>query len=796
MQEQSDNTEQPLKRKSRWWLWLSLFLLLALASPFILFAGYAAYIWDELPDSSELRHVSYQTPLRVLTADGKLITEIGEKRREPLDYYQIPERMTQAIISAEDERFYQHLGVDFRGLARAVYELVTTGSKQSGGSTITMQVARNFYLSSERSYERKLKEIVLSFKIEHDLTKQEIMALYLNKIFLGHRSYGVAAAAKTYYNKPISDLELHEFAMIAGLPKAPSAYNPIVNPTRAEQRRNYVLRRMNELGFITHEQMLLAQQESVETKLTGVQIEVEAGYIAEMARQFALENFGENALNLGLTIVTTLDSRYQAQAVESVRKGLQAYEKRHGYRGATKRLAPTVMTNREQILQELAAMPSAGKLRSAAVTQVAVNQAQVLTRDGIEATLLLEDMTWAAKFITTNQVGAKPTKVADILQVGDLIYLEPKDELNWQLAQNPYAEAALVSVSPRDGRILALVGGYDYFKSTFNRVTQAKRQLGSAFKPFLYSAALEKGYSPATVVNDAPVVFRDAALEDTWRPENFSGRFYGPTRIRTALTQSYNLVPIRVLQDIGVNHLVEHAKLFGFSEEELAKQKNLSLALGSVQVTPLEATRAYAVFANGGYLIDPYFIQEVRDFSNRRIYRAEPVHACQAQCAKSDPSVAPQVISSQDAYIITSMLQDVINQGTGRAAKDLNRNDLAGKTGTTNKQYDAWFAGYTPDVATSVWVGFDNPANLGTRETAARAALPIWKDFMSLAVQDSPNVPFLQPEGLLHIPVDPATGNAVPADAPGAIFEIFHEGRAPEIPEVSNIRDLTRELFE
>lgn len=793
----SQQTPQPKARKKRWLLRIFTSLVVLALIPVILLGSYVAYIYPTLPDASQLKDVSYQVPLRIVTRDGKLITEIGEKRREPLEYHQIPERMTQAIISAEDESFYHHIGVDFKGLARAAFELITTGSKQSGGSTITMQVARNFFLTSERSYERKLREIILSFKIEHELTKQEIMALYLNKIFLGHRSYGVAAAAKTYYGKTIDQLELHQYATIAGLPKAPSAFNPIANPKRAEIRRNYVLRRMNELGFITRYEMLKAQAAPIETQLSGVKIEVEAGYVAEMARQFALERFGEDALNLGLTIITTIDSLHQTQANRALRAGLQSYEQRHGYRGAIKRLAPTVLTNREQMLTEMQSLSKPGDLELATVIELKDDQAWLLTRNGLEIGLSFEAMRWAAPFIDINRKGKAPSKASDVLNLGDIIYIE-NSENGWQLAQDPQVESGLVSISPRDGSIFALVGGYDYFKSRFNRVTQARRQLGSAFKPFLYSAALERGYTAASVVNDAPVVFEDAALEDTWRPENYSGRFYGPTLVRKALAYSRNLVPIRVLQDIGIHPAINHAALFGLPKEELERQRNLSLALGTAQVTPLEAARAYAVFANGGYLIEPYFVAEVLDFNGKTIFKADPLRACQIQCLDNDPSIAPQVITSQNAYIMTSIMQDVIAYGTGRSAKTLERADIAGKTGTTNKQYDAWFVGFNPDVTTSVWVGFDNPQTMGRRETSGRAALPIWIEYMRFALTQSPNVPFMQPEGLINVPIDPKTGVAVPADTPGAVFELFYEHTAPEIPDIETdtLKELTNELFQ
>jgi len=774
---------------------LSVFLLALI--PIIALSVYVYQVYPTLPDASELKNISYQVPLRIETADGKLITEIGEKRRIPLDYPQIPERMTQAIISAEDERFYEHWGVDFRGLARAVYELVSTGSKQSGGSTITMQVARNFFLTSERTYTRKLNEIILSFKIEHELTKQEIMALYLNKIFLGHRSYGVAAAAKTYYGKELADLELHEFATIAGLPKAPSAFNPIANPPRAKLRRDYVLRRMNELGFISRVEMRIAQQQPIEVTLTGVQIEVEAGYIAEMARQFALERFGEDALNLGLTIVTTLSSEHQLNANASVRDGLQDYERRHGYRGPIGKLSATQMLDDQQIINAMGDFSSPGGLQLATVTRLENNQAWLLLRANSHTVIRFDTLNWAAPYINVNRTGNAPQTIEDVLSVGDIVYLQ-RQGAGWALAQNPQIDSGMVSLNPRDGAIYAMVGGFDFFKSRFNRATQAKRQLGSAFKPFLYSAALERDYTLATVVNDAPVVFHDAALEGIWRPENFTGRFYGPTRVRPALAHSRNLVPIRILQDIGIHPTISHASQFGFATAELHKHRNLSLALGSVEVTPLEAARAYAVFANGGFLIEPYFVKQVRDFSGQTIYRAQPKVACQIHCLENDPSLAPRVITHQNAYLITSMLQDVISYGTARSARSLNRQDIAGKTGTTNQLFDAWFVGYNPDVVASVWVGFDAPSSLGRQETAGRAALPIWTNYMAQALQFSPNIPFLQPEGLINVPIDPDTGLAVAADTPRAIFELFYQRNAPEVPNITSntLRDLTRELFQ
>ncbi len=788
----------PKKRASKlkWLMWLSVILSL-IVTPLIALVIYVFTIYPTLPDAASLKDVTYQVPLKIVTEDGKLISEIGTKKRIPLDYTEIPERMTQAITASEDESFFEHGGVDYMGLGRAVFELVTTGSKKSGGSTITMQVARNFFLTKEKTYLRKFNEIILSYKIENELSKQEILALYLNKIFLGHRSYGVAAASQTYYGKPIDQLSLDEYAMIAGLPKAPSAYNPIANPQRAKLRRNYVLRRMFEQGFITREELEAAQAVEVHAKLVGARIDIEAGYVAEMARSFAIENFGEDALKQGLTIVTSIDSNLQNVANLAVRNGLQEYERRHGYRGPIQHLTPTEMTDSEQVMKTLNKVKKFGHLKTGVVTAFDKNTTQVLMLDGQSISLPFEDMSWARPYIDVNKMGPKPKKPQDVLQVGDIIYLQDLAG-TWRLAQDPKTESALISVKPESGQILALVGGFDYFRSKFNRVNQARRQPGSNFKPFLYAAGLDKGLTAATVINDAPVVFHDRALEDVWRPENYSGKFYGPTRLRKALAYSRNLVSIRLLQQIGIKYTIDYAQRFGFPLEEMNKHRDLSLSLGSAQFTPWEMVQAYSTFANSGYKVTPYLIKEVRNFSGDVIYRAEPKTACKVQCMEDDPNNAPQVISPQTAYIATSMMQDVIKYGSGRKAKVLKRDDIAGKTGTTNDQKDAWFSGFSPDIATSVWVGFDKPSTLGRREVGGRAALPIWIDYMREALKPFPNAPFARPEGLVNVPINLQSGNAVPADTPGAYFEVFNENSAPEIPDVteSKIHKMTEELFD
>ncbi|SIN69771.1 penicillin-binding protein 1A [Sulfurivirga caldicuralii] len=791
-------TQKPARKKRRW-LWLTALVLFVLL-PASLVGWYAVTIYPTLPDASELKDVRYQVPLRILTHDGKLISEIGTQKRIPLSYDQIPQRMTQAIIAAEDENFFSHPGIDPKGLARAVYQLITTGHKKSGGSTITMQVARNFFLSRKKTFLRKLNEIVLSLKIEHQLSKPEILALYLNKIFLGHRSYGVAAAAQTYYGKDIHELTLDEYAMLAGLPKAPSAYNPITNPERAKLRRDYVLRRMHELGFISEAKMREAMAQPVHAKLSGARIEVEAGYVAEMARAWAEERYGQKALEMGLTIITSVDSRLQQAANEAVRRGLLDYERRHGYRGPAGHLAPAEMVDDEAVQKALEALPAPGHLKPAVVTEVTKKIARARLVDDTEIELPFDPaLKWAAAFIDVNHKGPAPTSPFEVVKVGDLIYVEQRDD-QWLLAQIPRVQGALISIDTHDGRVLALVGGFDYFASKFNRAVQGKRQIGSNIKPFLYSAALDKGYTAATIINDAPVVFHDKALEDVWRPENDSGRFYGPTRLRVALTHSRNLVSIRILQDIGIRYAIDYISRFGFPKEELLRHADLSLALGTPQFSPWQVVRGYSTFANGGYLIDPWFIETVQNFNGKPDYEAQPRTACspEAPCLADDPLAAPRVISPQNAYIMTTIMQDVIRHGTGRRARVLNRSDIAGKTGTTNDQKDAWFSGFNPKVATTVWVGYDEPATLGRREFGSRAALPIWIDYMRVALADQPEQPFPKPTGLVEVPIDPKTGQAVPPGTAGTKMELFREAFAPKVPEKSQqeMEHTINELFQ
>ena len=783
------------RSKVKLFVWLSVLMsMIMLPVAAVLF--YAMTIYPTLPDTSELKEITYQVPLKIVTEDDKLITEIGTKRRIPLEYPQIPELMTRAIISSEDENFFSHNGVDFKGLARAVYHLVTTGEKRSGGSTITMQVARNFFLSREKTYLRKLNEIVLAYKIENDLSKEEILALYLNKIFLGYRSYGVAAAAITYYGRPLDQLTLDEYAMIAGLPKAPSAYNPIANPSRAKLRRNYVLRRMLELNYISQDDFEKAVAVEVHAEKHGPIIQVEADYVAEMARGFALDQFGQEALNNGLTIVTTLRSDLQNQANIALRHGLQTYERRHGYRGPIKTLDKTTLEDSEALEEQLREVRNYGDLKVGVVTGFNKQQTQVFSQDGEKLHIDFKTMDWAAPYIDVNRKGKAPKKPQDVLKVGDVIYIQYLNK-QWQLAQDPQVESALVSLDSQTGAVQALVGGFDYFRSKFNRAVQGKRQIGSNIKPFLYSAALENGMTAATTINDAPVTFYDKNLEDHWRPENYSGKFYGPTRLRKALALSRNLVSIRLMQKIGIPTAIDYFQQFGFPSGELNRSKNLSLSLGSVQFSPLEMARAYAVFSNGGYLIDPYIIKEVRDFEGKVLYRANPRTVCQTGNCPADIS-SPRVVEERNIFIMDSILKDVVTYGSGKRAKSMQRADIAGKTGTTNDQKDAWFSGFNPYITTSVWVGFDEPSTLGRYEVGGKAALPIWMEYMQLALKPYPNEERVMPEGIESVPVDKETGLAVPANTPNTLFEYFRVENAPEVPKVSQqqLNNIVDELFD
>ncbi len=751
------------------------------------------YLEPELPSVTHLRDVRLQVPLRIFSRDHRLIAEFGEKRRVPLSYGEIPDQMVMAFLAAEDDRFFQHPGVDYKGILRAAVRLLQSGHRRQGGSTITMQVARNFFLTPEKTYIRKLKEIFLAFRIEGELEKQDIFALYLNKIYLGHRAYGVGAAAQVYYGKQVGALTLPEIAMIAGLPKAPSSNNPLANPQRAIERRNYVLGRMAKLGFITQAEYSAAIKEPITASLHVPKPEVEAPYFAEMVRADLVERFGNDAYTQGYQVYTTLDSRLQKAANEALRKALIAYDRRHGFRGVTQHLDLTEAATEQEWDEYLKDKKQIGGLWAGLVTALSERSATIYLGGGKEVEIGWDGLKWARPYINENRRGPAPKEAGDILVVGDLIRLQNRgteQEPEWQLAQIPAVEGALVAVDPDSGALLAVVGGFDFYNSKFNRAIQARRQPGSGFKAFIYSAALDEGYTAASLINDAPVVFDAPGLESAWRPENYSGKFFGPTRLRFALTKSRNLVSIRLLRAIGVDRALEQAEKFGFDPHELPH--DLSLALGSGAVTPLQMAMGYSVLANGGYRVKPYFIEHIEDGRHNIVFKATPLRVCNdcllekgdgvtdSELEGPPQHVAPRVISPENHYLMNSMMQDVIKQGTGRKARVLGRNDLAGKTGTSNEQRDAWFNGFHPDLVAIVWVGFDSSKPLGRGEVGGKAALPAWIDFMRVALKDVPERPLQMPPGMVTVRIDPHTGRRAGADQQDAIFEVFRAANAPE----------------
>ncbi len=740
----------------------------------------------DLPPTASLRELQLEQPLRVYTRDGKLIGEFGAERRAPVAYADIPEQVIQAFLASEDDRFFEHPGVDWQGLLRAVGSLVLTGEKRQGGSTITMQLARNVFLSNERTYLRKAREILLALQIERDLGKQEILELYLNKIFLGNRAYGVGAAARVYFDRDLKDLDLSQMAVLAGLPKAPSRDNPFANPDRARERRDYVLRRMRELGFINDLDYQAALAETVTVRPERPPAETEAHYVAEMVRADLFERYGDAAYRDGYRVITTIDSSMQDAANTALRTALVDYGERHEYPGPEGRLPTEALDesgapDAERIADTLDALTPLVNLAPAVVVDFAVPakpavpKLRVLTRDRQLIEIKPEGFAWAEL-----KDGA--------LKNGDIVRIR-KSAGEWRLSMAPRVQGALVAVQPSDGAIQALVGGYDFFEGKFNRVLQARRQAGSGFKPFLYTAAMAFGFTPASVILDAPVVFDDPALEDTWRPENYTGKFYGPTRLREALVQSRNLVSIRLLLATGIGYARQFIQQFGLPVDRMPT--DLTLALGSASFTPLEMARAYSVIANGGFLIDTYFILEIQRASGESLFKAEPRRACPA-CAETQiadaareapepaaSALAPRVVEPRLIYLIRDMLRDVVQRGTAAKATELGRGDLAGKTGTTNDEADAWFSGFQSGVVAISWVGFDQPQPLGRGEVGGRAALPMWMDFMRVALKGVPESWPERPPGLVSVRVNRETGKLAPAGDTDAIFEIVQAENTP-----------------
>ncbi len=765
-------------------------LLLSLSGAFL-------YLSPSLPSVESLRSIQLQIPLRVYSSDAKLIAEFGEMRRSPIEFDDIPPDFIKALLAAEDDNFANHYGVDLTSLMRAATQILKSGHIQTGGSTITMQVAKNFFLSSERSFSRKINEILLALQIERELSKDEILELYVNKIYLGHRAYGIEAAAQVYYGKSINELSLAQLAMIAGLPKAPSRYNPLTNPTRAKERRDWILGRMHMLGRIDQQSYETALAEPGDASLHARAPEVTAPYVAEMVRAEMVGRYGSEAYTEGFNVTTTVPSDLQNAANSAVREGLIAYDQRHGYRGPIRRLPDM---DKQAWLSELAQQSSLGGLEPAIVSQIEKSGILVLLRSGVEEAVAWDSMKWARPFLNTNSLGPRPQQPGDVAQVGDLIRVQRQDDGSLRFVQLPQAQSALVSLDPHNGAIRALVGGFSFEQSNYNRAAQAKRQPGSSFKPFIYSAALDQGYTAASLVNDAPIVFLDEYLDQGWRPKNDNNTFLGPIRLREALYKSRNLVSIRLLQAIGIDYALDYVSRFGFDKQDLPR--NLSLALGTANLTPLEVAGGWAVFANGGYKTQPYLIERIDSRYGEPLFIANPASTTRAsntsipdqaaavtaidsretapeQALLVEPVAAERIIDERTAYIMTSMLQDVIKRGTGRRAMALGRNDLAGKTGTTNESKDSWFSGYNADYVTTVWAGFDQPESLGKHEYGGTVALPIWMSYMASALKDSPSHAPAEPKGLLTLRIDPYSGRAAVPGTVDAYFELFKSEDSP-----------------
>ena len=747
------------------WLRLIAFPVLLLAGLGVIAGALLGLVillaYPNLPSLNALTDYRPKIPLRVYTADGALIGEFGEERRSVVAIGDVPDIMKQAILAAEDERFYQHAGVDYQGVIRAAYANLTEGGRRQGASTITMQVARNFFLSKQKTLTRKLYEALLAFKIEASLSKDEILQLYINQIYLGQRAYGFAEAAQIYFGKALKDLNVAEAAMLAGLPKAPSSFNPVVNPKRAKERQLYVLRRMRALGYITDAQFAEARKAPIVVKHQTDEYSVHAEYVAEMVRQMLYERFGDDAYTKGYRVYTTITKSDQDAAYAAVRRGVMDYDKRHGYRGPEGYIElPPEGEPDEAIEEALAEKSDSGGLLPAVVLEASPKQVRAYLRGGEVVTIAGAGLKFAQRMLDDK---VAPNKR---IRRGAIIRIEQDEKHNWQILQLPDVESALIAISPSDGKVRALVGGFDFNRNKFNHVTQAWRQPGSSFKPFIYSAALEKGFTPASIVDDAPIVI-DAAQTggQTWEPHNYEGTYDGPIRLRVALAKSKNMVAIRVLQAIGPQYAQDYITRFGFDADK--QPPYLTLALGAGSVTPWQMARGYAVFANGGYLIQPYLVQRIVDDRGNVLAQAQPPRA-------GDESL--RVIDARNAFIMDSMLHDVVRYGTAARAMSLGRRDLAGKTGTTNDLVDAWFAGYQPTLVTIVWVGDDEPRTLGNHETGAVAALPIWMNYMGKALKGVAEMFQQVPSGVVSVQVNPSTG--LPA-SDGTLSEYFYRENVP-----------------
>jgi penicillin-binding protein 1A len=807
---------------------LSSLIALFLAGSLAL-AALVLYFLPQLPATEDILQIQLSVPLRIYASNGELIAEFGEKRRQPIAIEETPDDLLNAILAAEDANFYKHPGVDFTGIVRAIIANLRSGMHGQGASTVTMQVARNYFLTREKTYTRKFKEVLLAFKLEKQLEKKQILELYVNKIFLGHRAYGFAAAALVYYGKSINQLNLAQLAMLAGLPKAPSTSNPISNPERALSRRNYVLGRMLKLGYINQDQYSIALTSPITAEKHTTKPDLYAPYIAEMARDYMVNNYGEEqTYSAGLSVYTTINADFQRAANKALFNGLITYDERHGFRGAIGHSEVNQLSDKHSLNKQLSEYHSVGELIPAIVLSTKNDIIGAYTKDENIVEIQKKHYLWARRYKDANTTGSKPKTASDIVSAGDIVYVRKNTDDNWQLSQLPDVEGALVSLRPNDGAILALSGGFNFFASKFNRATQARRQPGSNIKPFIYSAALDNGFTPASMISGAPVVVKDNALGSAWRPENYSKKFFGLTRMRDALKRSLNLVSIRLLRSVGIEKTRNHLEKFGFSPEYLPD--NLSLALGTASLLPVEVARAYSVLANGGFLITPYLIDRVEDSANEVIFQSHALTACElcpspmelvapvdgdqqytddtstktsvmdtdspvlsinqtvGESDKQDSTSmkhAPWAVSRENAFLMTSMLQEVIRSGTGRKARSLGRSDIGGKTGTTNDQQDAWFSGFGPGVETTVYIGFDKPAPLGRHEVGGRAALPVWIDYMKVALDGVPEKLPDIPAGIVPLYINKQTGKQVAKDHPQAILEYFMVGQEPDFDSIS-----------
>ena len=878
-------------RKLRWLLLLLGFGVAGSMGATAAVIGAYFYVAPSLPQAETIREIPLQIPLRIFSRDGRLIEEVGERRRILVDYDDLPPYVVNAFVAAEDGRFFEHPGIDYQGIARALILLIRSGEISGGGSTITQQLARDYFLTREQLFTRKLREAFLAWQIEQTFSKEEIMALFLNKMFFGQRAYGVAAAAQVYFGKPLAEINVAEAATLAGVLPAPSEYNPVRSPANAGMRRRYVLGRMHELDFIDDSELEASMDFPLESKLYGTKNELSAPYVAEMVRREMLSRYGEETYSAGYRVITTLDSSLQTAANYAVRNGLLEFTRRRGYRGpqATLDVDPALLTEPfaewpELTRQQLQDFPTPAGLSIALVTALNEdNSADIMLQNGIPSSIGWHGISWARPYVDRETTGPAPETVADVLAPGDVIYVMPITIGGWALAQLPTAQSAVVSVDPQDAAITSLVGGLDFSLSKFNRATQSARQPGSSFKPFIYSAALAAGNTLATIVLDAPVVINSSALERLWRPVNYSGRFYGEQRVREAMVRSMNLASVRLLlNNTGIGNTVDHLSPFGFGDAALPR--NGSLALGGGNASPLDMAQAYATFANGGYAVKPYVIDSIIGPTGEVLYRANPPVVCRdcepaeepehhvaseprypVQLPKSDQvvgidgkpmrdyregydpvvieeieplyddgfggavsieqmadlgesyrpdaTIAPElyedmlladrIISPQNAFLIQDAMRDVIRRGTGVRARVLGRNDLSGKTGTSNDRRDAWFAGFNSDVVGVVWVGYDDDSALGPREEGSRTALPIWIEFMRMAMKGVPENRMDMPEGIVSVRISKMTGCPANASTPfeDVMFEHFREDSVPEceiddsVPDIFNTSGDSEEIF-